>query len=449
MRLKKKILVSGGSPEKRANLKAMLQSLSYEVLDDASFSGPERPDLGILDIRGMESPPWEFLKGLTEKWSDTPVIVVGDKRIDWIVTAMKMGAANCLSEPFDRQELKSTLLTMIDEDKLTTEIQHLSEIAKEQPSWLVSAASSAMSEIKKIVEHVAATDVTVLLRGESGTGKGVIARAIYSSSKRREQPFVKINCAALPKELLESELFGYEKGAFTGAYQRKAGKFGLADGGTIFLDEISEMHASLQAKLLHVLETGEFSRLGGEENEKVDVRIIAATSSDLEATVKSGQFREDLFYRLNVVNIRIPALRERKEEIPLLSEYFLRQYHREYNKPYHSLSPETLAAFLHYHWPGNIRELENYIKRIVILGDEHCNLPVLFSKTAFSAAREDPSAFSLKQVSREVSKKLESEVIRKVLNQTRWNRRKAAEILKISYRSLLYKIKEGGLETSS
>ncbi len=449
MRLKKKILVSGHPSEKQAQLKAMLQSLGYEALDQTAFTGSEHPDLSILDIRGMEGPPWEFLKELTEKWSDTPVIVVGDKKIDWIVTAMKMGASNCLSEPFDRQELENTLLNMIDEDNLASEIHHLSEISKEQPSWLVSAASAAMSEIKKIVEHVSATDVTVLLRGESGTGKGVIARAIYSSSKRRESPFVKINCAALPKELLESELFGYEKGAFTGAYQRKAGKFGLAHGGTIFLDEISEMHTSLQAKLLHVLETGEFSRLGGEENEKVDVRIIAATSSDLEASVRTGQFREDLFYRLNVVNIRIPALRERKEEIPLLSEYFLRQYHREYNKPYHSLSPETLAAFLHYHWPGNIRELENFIKRIVILGDEHCNLPVLFSKTAFSAAREDPSPFSLKQVSREVSKKLESEVIRKVLNQTRWNRRKAAEILKISYRSLLYKIKEGGLETSS
>lgn len=449
MRLKKKILIAGHPSEKQAHLKAMLQSLSYEALGPASFADGDPPDLSILDIRGMEPPPWDLLTELTGRWQGAPVVVIGDKKIDWIVTAMKMGASNCLSEPFDRQELKTTLLNIIDEDKLTSQIQHLSEISKEQPSWLVSAASSAMSEIKKIVEHVAATDVTVLLRGESGTGKGVIARAIYSSSKRRDRPFVKINCAALPKELLESELFGYEKGAFTGAYQTKAGKFGLADGGTIFLDEISDMHASLQAKLLHVLETGEFSRLGGEENEKVDVRIIAATSSDLEAAVKTGQFREDLFYRLNVVNIRIPALRERKEEIPLLAEYFLRQYHREYNKPYQSLSPETLAAFLHYQWPGNIRELENFIKRIVILGDEHCNLPVLFSKSAYSAVREDPSAFSLKQVSREVSKKLESEVIRKVLNQTRWNRRKAAEILKISYRSLLYKIKEGGLETSS
>lgn len=448
MHLKKKILMAGDPSEKQAHLKVMLQSLGYDTLGPVSFSEGDPPDLSILDIRGMEPPLWDLLTELTTRWRESPVIVVGDRKIDWIVTAMKMGASNCLSEPFDRQELKTTLLNIIDEDKLTSQIQHLSEISKEQPSWLVSAASLAMSEIKKIVEHVAATDVTVLLRGESGTGKGVIARAIYSSSKRRDRPFVKINCAALPKELLESELFGYEKGAFTGAYQRKAGKFGLADGGTIFLDEISEMHASLQAKLLHVLETGEFSRLGGEENEKVNVRIIAATSSDLEASVKTGQFREDLFYRLNVVNIRIPALRERKEEIPLLAEYFLRQYHREYNKPYQSLSPETLAAFLHYQWPGNIRELENYIKRIVILGDEHRNLPALFSKSAYSAVREDPSAFSLKQVSREVSKKLESEVIRKVLNQTRWNRRKAAEILKISYRSLLYKIKEGGLETS-
>lgn len=450
--MKKKVLILGRASEKQAHLKSTLQRLKYLVSDPGAQGTPihpDRPDLALIDIRGSERPPWELLRELKEKWSDLPTIVVGEKKIDFIVTAMKMGASNYLSEPFDQQELRGALISMIDETNLVSEINYMSEIAKEQPSWLFSSSSPGMSEIKKVIEHVAKTDVTVLIRGESGTGKGVIARAIYVHSKRREQPFVKINCAALPKELLESELFGYEKGAFTGAYQSKAGKFGLAHHGTIFLDEISEMHFSLQSKLLHVLETGEFCRLGGEENEKVDVRIVAATSSNLESAVQSGMFRDDLFYRLNVVSIRIPPLRDRKEEIPILAEYFLRQYHREYNMPYRPLSSETLAAFIHYDWPGNVRELENFIKRIVILGDEHCNLPILFSKKAYSAAREDLSSFSLKQVSREVSKKLESEVIRKVLNQTRWNRRKAAEILKISYRSLLYKIKEGGLETSS
>lgn len=447
--LKRKVLLLGGPWEKKTRLKSMLMRLKYAVLEPGRTIGSEGADLILLDMRGEEPPCWERLKSLKQERGETPVIVVGEKKIDSIVTAMKLGASNYMSEPFDAQDLKSVLMNILDEHHLVSEIAAMNEIAKEQPSWLLSSCSPAMNEVKKIVEQVAGTDVTVLIRGESGTGKGVVARAIYLRSRRREMPFVKINCAALPKELLESELFGYEKGAFTGAYQRKAGKFGLAHEGTIFLDEISEMHASLQAKLLHVLETGEFSRLGGEENEKVNVRIVAATSSQLESAVRTGLFRDDLFYRLNVVAIRIPPLRERKEEIPLLAEYFLRQYHHEYNKAYRPLSPEILAAFIRYDWPGNVRELENFIKRVVILGEEHCSLPLLLSKGRFSAGRADPSGFSLKQVSRDVAKKLESEVIRKVLNQTRWNRRKAAEILKISYRSLLYKIKEGGLETSS
>lgn len=447
--LKRKVLLLGGPWEKQTQLKSMLLRLKYSVLESSRPFDSSETDLILLDMRGEEPPSWERLKALKQDQGEIPVIVVGEKRIDYIVTAMKLGASNYMSEPFDTQELKNALMNIIDEHHLVSEIATLSEIAKEQPSWLLSSCSPSMNEVKKIVEQVAGTDVTVLIRGESGTGKGVVARAIYLNSKRRETPFIKINCAALPKELLESELFGYEKGAFTGAYQSKAGKFGLAHEGTIFLDEISEMHASLQAKLLHVLETGEFSRLGGEENEKVNVRIIAATSSHLESAVRTGHFRDDLFYRLNVVVIRIPPLRERKEEIPVLAEYFLRQYHHEYNKTYRPLSPEILAACIHYDWPGNVRELENFIKRIVILGEEHCNLPLLLSKGGLSAGRADPSGFSLKQVSRDVAKKLESEVIRKVLNQTRWNRRKAAEILKISYRSLLYKIKEGGLETSS
>ncbi|MDC4203672.1 MAG: sigma-54-dependent Fis family transcriptional regulator [Candidatus Manganitrophus sp.] len=261
--MKKKVLILGGPWEKQAQLKSMLVRLKYTVLESGRASHSEAPDLVLLDMRGEEPPVWERLHSLKQEQGETPVIVVGEKKIDYIVTAMKMGASNYMSEPFDAQDLKSVLMNIIDEHHLVSEIAALNEIAKEQPSWLLSSSSPAMNEVKKIVEQVAGTDVTVLIRGESGTGKGVVARAIYLHSRRREMPFVKINCAALPKELLESELFGYEKGAFTGAYQRKAGKFGLAHEGTIFLDEISEMHSSLQAKLLHVLETGEFSRLGG------------------------------------------------------------------------------------------------------------------------------------------------------------------------------------------
>ena len=328
--------------------------------------------------------------------------------------------------------------------------------------------SPKMREVKEIIEQVADTDITVLVRGESGTGKEVVARALFQLGNRRSRPFVKVNCAALPSELLESELFGFEKGAFTGAQKRKLGKFEYANQGTIFLDEISEMAPPLQAKLLQVLQDGEFSRLGGESDVRVDARIIAATNRNLEEAVRKGEFREDLYYRLNVVTIHIPPLRERIDAVPLLVEHFLRMYNEQYNKSVEKLSDETMQVLMDYHWPGNVRELENMIKRMVVLGNESTVLQEIAQREPVTRApahgTDDAEGvvddldlvalgvdfanggeLDLKAISKRASQIAEKKVIERVLAQTRWNRKEAAERLQISYKALLYKMKENGL----
>ncbi|MBW2397615.1 MAG: sigma-54-dependent Fis family transcriptional regulator, partial [Deltaproteobacteria bacterium] len=316
-----------------------------------------------------------------------------------------------------------------------------------------------MRAVRDVVEQVADTDITVLIRGESGTGKEVVARNLHEQSDPRGRPFVKVNCAALPSELLESELFGFEKGAFTGAQKRKLGKFEYANHGTIFLDEIGEMSPALQAKLLQVLQDGEFSRLGGESDVKVDTRILAATNRNLEEAVASGEFREDLYYRLNVVTIPMPPLRERKGSVPLLVDHFLRRFTVEYNKEPRTLSPEMMQRFTEYHWPGNVRELENMVRRMIVLGSEEA----VTQEMAQRAAPEESgdSAFldlealgvelangngvDLKSIAKTAARAAEKRVIAKVLTETRWNRKEAAERLQISYKALLYKMKESGL----
>jgi two-component system response regulator AtoC len=344
-----------------------------------------------------------------------------------------------------------------------------------------------MREVRDLVSRVADTDVTVLVRGESGTGKELVARALHAASPRRDRTFVKVNCAALPAELLESELFGFERGAFTGAIQHKPGKFEFANHGTMFLDEISEMTAALQAKLLQVLQDGEFARLGGRQDVRVDVRVVAATNRDLEAAVSEGQFREDLFFRLNVVCITLPPLRQRRDEIPALTDYFLHRFSEHYNKPAPALATDTLRLFAEYEWPGNVRELENLLKRMVILGTDApirreladaiagramrmSPIPALqgspaaapslpeaasMNAAAASAAVESapaapaPLTGSLKDTARHAAREAERELISRTLQQTRWNRREAAEILGISYKALLYKIKEAELDKAS
>jgi transcriptional regulator with GAF, ATPase, and Fis domain len=350
--------------------------------------------------------------------------------------------------------------------------------------------SERMLGVRDLIERVSDTDVTILIRGESGTGKELVARALHERSLRRDKPFVKVNCAALPTELLESELIGFEKGAFTGAIQHKPGKFEFANHGTMFLDEIGDMSFPLQSKLLQVLQDGEFSRLGGKNDVQVDVRVITATNRDLETAVAQGQFREDLYFRLNVVAINMPPLRDRREEIPFLTDHFLKKYSVQYNKPMAAVSAELSRRFMEYEWPGNVRQLENMIKRMVVLGGEAPILtelqqpssmfsirsqmssapaprsavpptaPVQMASPPAPPAAVEPEAgppptatvagnVSLKDISRTAAREAERELILRMLTRTRWNRKEAAEILGISYKALLYKIKENGLDKAS
>jgi two-component system response regulator AtoC len=318
--------------------------------------------------------------------------------------------------------------------------------------------SPRMRAVWEIITEVAQTDAAVLIRGESGVGKDVVARAIHAESLRHSRPLVKVNCAALPADLLESELFGHERGAFTGAHRRKVGKFEFADTGTIFLDEIGELPLALQPKLLHVLQDLAFYRIGGRETIRVDVRVVASTNRDLEAALQAGEFREDLYYRLNVVEIRVPPLRERTGEIVGLAEEFLMTFNRQYARQV-SLGPEILELFVQYPWPGNVRELENMVRRLVVLANakQVCD-EILTRMRAFTRrapaenkgplpAGEPPAEGrnGLKAIARRAALEAERTVLLEVLNRVQWNRTQAARILEVSYKTLLTKIAECGL----
>jgi two-component system, NtrC family, response regulator AtoC len=312
-------------------------------------------------------------------------------------------------------------------------------------------ASPGMRDVRDTITGAAVIDVTVLITGETGTGKELVARAVHYLGGRRHGPLVKVNCAAVARELLESELFGHERGAFTSAHQLKIGKFETANHGTIFLDEVGDLHPAVQAKLLHILEDGQFSRVGGRSNIKVDVRVVAATNQDLEASVAAGRFREDLFYRLNVIRIIVPPLRQRAEEIPVLANYFVDRYARLFGREGFMLPLETMERLKQHSFPGNVRELENMIKRMVVLNDLDLTRVPLVGVTASDndqrpARRTVIAAGSLRAISRKAAQAAEQSAILKALEETQWNRLRAAKLLNISYRSLLYKIKEAGLD---
>jgi len=306
--------------------------------------------------------------------------------------------------------------------------------------------SPQMRAIGTVIENIADTDATVLIRGESGVGKDLVARAIHAASSRRGGPFVRVNCAAIPSQLLESELFGHEKGAFTGAHRRKPGQFEYANKGTIFLDEIAELPLALQAKLLHVLQDFRFSRVGGHELLRVDLRVIAATNRNLEGALARGEFREDLYYRLNVVEIVVPPLRERREEIPKLVSRFLARFNAQYGR-HKELMPETLARLTEYTWSGNVRELENVMRRLVVLsdGEQEVEAMVARGRTGHGSAPRLTVAEGLREVGRRGAREAERKALLEVLESVRWNRAEAARILKVCYKTLLTKIAECGL----
>ena len=321
---------------------------------------------------------------------------------------------------------------------------------------LLLDGSPQMRAIGTVIENVADTYATVLIRGESGVGKDLVARAVHAASSRRRGPFVKVNCAAIPLGLLESEFFGHEKGAFTGAHRRKHGQFEYANRGTIYLDELAELPPALQAKLLHVLQDFQFSRVGGHQLVEVDTRVVAATNRDLEAAMALGEFRQDLYYRLNVVEIKVPPLRERREEIPALALRFLARFNSQYGRQ-KQLMPETLAWLTEYSWPGNVRELENVIRRLVVLGDGERAIEALVTRGRnghngqnghnghFPASQPTLVKGGLREVARRGAREAERKALLEVLDCVRWNRAEAARILKVSYKTLLTKISECGL----
>ena len=315
------------------------------------------------------------------------------------------------------------------------------------PENIVFGRSDAMRSVRDRLNKVAGANVPVLIQGESGTGKDIIARMVHGLSPWKTGPYVKVNCPAIPGTLLESELFGYEKGAFTGAYGSKPGRVEMAHRGTLFLDEISELDAALQSKLLQLLQDGQFCRIGAQEDKKVEVRVVCATNRRLEEEIENGTFRQDLFYRINVVNVALPPLRERRADIVDLANYFLDFYNRKYNCRAKPLSPELMNVLEKYHWPGNIRELENLIKRYVILGNEDAITNDLVAREPQYLNPEInlDGPISLKKITRQAVHELEKKVILKVLQNHHWNRKQAARTLGISYRALLYKIREAGL----
>ncbi len=315
------------------------------------------------------------------------------------------------------------------------------------PESIIFGQSEAMQVVHERVEKVACANVPVLIRGESGTGKEVLARLVHSRSPWGDGPFVKVSCPAIPGTLLESELFGYERGAFTGAFGTKPGRVELANRGTLFLDEIAELDPSLQAKLLQLLQDGQFCRIGAQEDKRVDVRIVCATNRELEREIKAGSFRQDLFYRINVVTLQLAPLRERSADIPALVDYFLDYYRQKYNVSARPLSAGALRMMQEYNWPGNVRELENLIKRYVILGSEEAVTSDLLAREESRSVEEmvGHGPFSLKVATRQAVRELERTIILKMLRKNNWNRKQTARSLKISYRALLYKIKEAGL----
>jgi len=428
----------------------------------------EKPDVILLDIKMPGMTGLEVLEKLNKLDIRPEVIMIsGHGETKYVVDSMKLGAATFINKPFNVEEVEIQINIVMDHSHLKKEVTELKkELHSKSAYESFIGDSESMLKIKAIIEQVASSELSVLIRGESGTGKEIVARSLHELSNRKDQPFVKVNCAAIPRDLLESELFGYEKGAFTGAHKNKQGRFELANMGTIFLDEIGDMPMELQSKLLQVLEQQEFVRVGGINNIHVDVRIICATNKNLEQAIAQQSFRDDLFYRLNEITIFIPPLRERATDVPLLINHFLEKYNNLYNKYFSQFTPTIINRMVSFEWPGNIRQLENMIKQVVVREDESiinelidsANNRVVLSGVSFSpnipntapvaAENISPDDYSLKNRVGKTIAHEEKKLIAEVLNKTNWNRRKAAEILQISYRSLLYKIKDYNLNVT-
>ena len=447
-----RILVVDDEESHRIMLRAVLQEEGYEVAEaadgpDAIRAVEQEPfDLILLDIRMTTMDGIEALTEIRKLSPFVPVLMMtAYASVKTAVEALKAGAFEYLTKPLDIEELKILMEKALEHYHLREENLALRERLGDRFDFSkIIGKSEKMKELFDLLAQVAPTDATVLILGESGTGKELVANALHHNSPRANQPFIKVACAALPETLLESELFGHEKGAFTGAIARKEGRFQLAHRGAIFLDEVGEMSATTQAKILRVLQEKEFEPLGSTRTVKVDVRVIAATNKDLEKEVREGRFREDLFYRLNVVPVSLPPLRERKEDIPALASHFLSIYREKNKKELREISGKALDLLVRYDWPGNIRELENCIERAVVIARGEIIAPADLPPQiqALSSEKEElgvhfPSGISLQEV--------EKALILKTLEDTGGNRSRAAEILGINRRTLQMKLKEYGM----
>ncbi|HUK56122.1 MAG TPA: sigma-54 dependent transcriptional regulator [Nitrospiria bacterium] len=476
------IFLISSDPIMRNYLKSFISHFDqkiYMALNPESFweeLASVKPAVVVYDLWRINPDTLQYLQRFKQLGDSTKVILLtGQIQVPFLNDLSSTASWKIVTKPFLPQELKTHILEAFQESRgavlppndLVTPMPVSGQ--KGYHPQLLLESSHRMQEVRAVIDHVSNTNVTILIRGESGTGKELVARSLHECSNRSGKPFITVHCPAIPEGLLESELFGYEKGSFTGAFRRRPGKFEMANHGTIFLDEIGDIPFELQSKLLHVLQRGEFALLGGNE-QKVDVRILAATNKDLEKAVAEGTFREDLYYRLNVVSISLPPLRDRKEDIPMLIECFLQKYNQQFNKACRQLGADIMQHLMNYDWPGNVRELENLVKRIVIMGQEEMIIHQYLKEgrnkinskpvpdLSNSAEPQPPavervkeaghlSAFlPLKQVAREAMKKAEGEAILKALEQTRWNRKEAARLLKISYKALLYKIRQCNLE---
>ena len=453
-----KILLVDDEPGMLRYIKTLLEVDDYKV--ETATTGEEalervdkglQPDLILLDVLMPGIDGLQTLEQLRQKHPGVKVVMlscVNDTRK--VVQAMKLGAQDYLTKPFQKAELDAVIDLSLGQGKQTVsgEVEELAE------DVFFIAASPAMKKIRSQAALVANVDIPVLLLGESGTGKEVLARLIHKLSPRAHRTFLKVNCAAVPADLLESELFGYEPGAFTGANHAKPGKFELCNRGTILLDEIGEMPPTLQAKLLHVLQDQQFSRLGSRSVIKVDVRILAATNIDIPEALATKRLREDLYYRLNAFTLSLPPLRDRKEEIPILLKHSMSRMAEQYARPPLPLSPTLLQACQNHSWPGNLRELNNFLKRYLILGDENLAVTELLPKNDGNGGGSGDSGYrssdagGLKSLARSAKDEAEAQAIAQALEQTNWNRKQAAAILQISYKALLYKIRQYGIAES-
>ncbi len=449
----RKILIVDDDTAHRTMLKVNLSGAGYDIVEADDGDGvlpalaEQDVDLILMDLKMQRMDGIDAIKLLREKGRVEPVVVItAFSSVESAVEAMKYGAMDYVTKPVDIEALKLTVAKALDFEALREENLELKKRLGEQFDFgNIIGRSPAMQQVFETLSLVAPSDATVLINGASGTGKELIAGALHHNSNRKTGPFIKVNCAALHENLLESELFGHEKGAFTGADSQRLGRFELADGGTLFLDEIGDMSLQTQAKILRVLQEGELERLGGSRTVAVDVRMVAATHKDLPAMVEDGGFRQDLFFRLSVVPIELPPLKERVEDIPVLADYFLQRYARKNKKDIRGFHPQTLVLLARYSWPGNIRELENTIERAVILcpGEQITpkELPPQMLPEDFHPAGEfavSPGGLTLKDVEREA--------IRATLEQTDGNKSQSAKLLGIARQTLLNKIKEYGLE---